>query len=1058
MSEQHIDMLKVRARLEGSRGKDYWRSLEALAETPEFQAFLHREFPENASEWLDPVGRRGFLKLMGASLALAGVTACTKQPPEAIVPYVRQPEEIVPGKPLFFATSMPLGGTAKGLLVESHEGRPTKIEGNPDHPGSLGATDVFAQASVLTLYDPDRSQTITNVGDIKSWSDVVLAIRQVMAAQGPKRGAGLRLLTETVGSRALHGQIQQLLAYFPSAKWCQWDPAGPHNRRAGARLAFGDDVDPQYRIDQADVIVSLDSDVLNAGPDCLRHARAFASRRRLDGDKAAMSRLYAIESSPTNTGTKADHRLGIKAAEIAPFARALAAAIGVSEASGTAPAGAAAWIAPLAKDLQAHRGRSLIVAGDAQPPVVHALAHAMNEALGNVGTTVVYTQAAEAAPTDQLASLRELVGEMNAGQVDFLLVIGANPVYTAPVDLAFARAMSHVPLRMHMGLYHDETAADCHWHIPETHYLESWSDARAADGTASIIQPLIAPLYNGRSPHELLAAFTTRSDRTPYDIVREYWMANLPAGRAPTGTTAAVPAQASGGGNAAATRPASSGTPAGGAAQERALEPGVIAVPVPPAPAPTAAFEQQWRRWLHDGVIPDTAFAAKTVTVRATVAAAATPGAVPSGIELNFRPDPALYDGRFANNAWLQELPRPLTKLTWDNALLMGVSTAEKLRVVSGDVVELRFHGRTLVVPVFLNPGHPADVVTVTLGAGRTRAGKVGDGVGFNAYALRTSDEPWFGVAEIVKTGGREDLANTQDHWSLEGRNIVRTGTLQQFSDDPKFAQKMEHTPLKALSLYPEYTYDSYAWGMAIDQNVCTGCSACVVACVSENNIAVVGKEQVARGREMHWLRIDRYYSGDVENPDTYHQPMLCQQCENAPCELVCPVAATVHSSEGLNDMVYNRCVGTRYCSNNCPYKVRRFNFLLYSDFNTPALKPLRNPDVTVRSRGVMEKCTYCVQRISYARIEAKKEDRRVRDGEVRTACQAACPTDAIVFGDINDPESRVAQLKRSGRNYAVMAELNTRPRTTYLAIVRNPNPELEPVVTGRAGSTEGER
>jgi molybdopterin-containing oxidoreductase family iron-sulfur binding subunit len=705
------------------------------------------------------------------------------------------------------------------------------------------------------------------------------------------------------------------------------------------------------------------------------------------------------------TGGKADHRVALKSSQIDGFARAIAAKVGVAGVGGAAPAGSEASVDAIAKDLSARRGRSIVIAGPAQPASVHALAHAMNEALGNNGQTVVYTAAPEAMPSDQLADLRALVTDMDAGRVQILLMIGeSNPVLTAPADLKFSDALGKVPLRVHSGLFRDETALLSHWHVPAAHYLEAWSDARTIDGTASIVQPLIQPMYGGKSAHEVLATLSETPDRPGYDLVREFWMA-----------------QPQGGGD-------------------------------------PAAFERAWRAWLHDGIIPGTAHPPRPVTLAADFAGRATAAAAVSGMEVNFRHDPTIYDGRFANNGWLQETPKPMTKLTWDNAALVAPATAETLGVKSGDLLEVRHEGRQLRVPVWISPGHVADALTISVGYGRTRAGRVGNGTGFNAYALRGSTSPWFGAAEVTTTGDTYALVSTQDHWTLEDRNIVRSANLEEFKTTPAFAGGMEHLKLdQGVSLYPEYEYQGYRWGMAIDMNACTGCSACVVACVAENNIPVVGKDQVSRNREMHWLRVDRYYSGSLDNPDTYFQPMPCQQCEKAPCEVVCPVAATVHSDEGLNDMVYNRCVGTRYCSNNCPYKVRRFNFLLYQDWNTPQFKLQRNPDVTVRSRGVMEKCTYCVQRINAARIQSKREERNIRDGEVLTACQAVCPTEAIVFGNINDPESKVAKLKGSPLNYALLAELNTQPRTTYLAAVRNPNPELpaHPPVGGHHSTTD---
>jgi molybdopterin-containing oxidoreductase family iron-sulfur binding subunit len=1034
------DIEALRAKLEATRGREYWRSLESLAETDEFKAFLHREFPQNASEWLDPVGRRGFLKLMGASLALAGVSACTRQPDEEIVPYVRQPEEEVPGKPLFFATAMPMNGAGIGLLVESHEGRPTKIEGNPDHPASRGATDLFAQASILGLYDPDRSRNITNLGDIRPFSAFSAAMQGPLQAQEANQGAGIRILTETIASPTFAAQMKEFLARFPQAKWIQWDPAGRHNARAGSRLAFGDYVDAQYVIEKADVILSLDADFLCTGSSGVRHSRAFAARRRLEGNQAQLNRLYAVESDATNTGSRADHRLPMKASEIEAFARAVASRVGVAGVGDAAvPQAAMRWIEPLVKDLQASRGRGLVIAGDGQPAVVHALAHAMNDALGNVGATVVYTQTAEAQPMDQRAALQALVNDMNAGAVTLLFIFSANPVYSAPVDLKFGDAMQKVALRVHLGLYEDETAALCHWHIAEAHYLESWSDVRADDGTVTIIQPLIAPLYGGKSAHEVLAVLSGR-EKSGYDLVRAYWMS---------------PGAANGTGTIAASAPAPTGNAPAAAPAAAAAAPAAPPTPAPPAAANAASqFDRQWRQWLHDGVVPNTTVMPRSVTLKANFASP-PPRAAVQGLEVVFRPDPTIYDGRFANNAWLQEVPKSLTKLTWDNAALISPWTADRLRLISGDVVELKQGGRTLRMPVWLAPGQAQDTLTLHLGYGRTRAGRAGNNTGFNVNALRTFEaQDILQGVELAKTGDSYNLACTQDHWSLEGRNLVRVATKTQYEQDQAFAQKMEEGKGGNLTMYTQtFKYEGYAWGMTIDQNVCTGCNSCVVACVAENNVPVVGKAQVMNGREMHWLRIDRYYTGDIENPDTYHQPMPCQQCENASCEVVCPVAATSHSDEGLNDMVYNRCVGTRYCSNNCPYKVRRFNFLLYQDWDTQSLWPLRNPDVTVRSRGVMEKCTYCVQRISQARIAAKLDDRQIRDGEILTACQAACPTNAIVFGNINDPGSQVSKLKSSPRNYSLLAELNNRPRTTYLALVRNPNTDLEPA----SAATKGE-
>ena len=980
-------------------GKAFWRTLDELADDPSFVERLHNEFPSQVEAITDPTTRRTFMKLMGASLALAGVTACTTQPEEAIVPYVRQPDDLVPGKPMYFATAMTLGGVATGLLVESHEGRPTKIEGNPLHPSSLGAADVFAQASILNIYDPDRVQTLTSTGDVTSWPSFIAAMRAALAAQTPLQGAGVRILSETVGSPTLGAQIKEFLARFPLAKWHQWDPAGRNNARVGSKLAFGEFVDAQYSIEKADVILSLDADFLASGPGSLAYARQFVSRRKVE-EGHTMNRLYVAETMPTSTGSRADHRLPLKPSEIESLARQIASALGVgSVAAGSGES--AKWAAAVAKDLQAHRGTSLVLAGDAQPASVHALAHAMNQALGNVGQTVTYTQTVDVEPIDQAESIKDLVADMVAGKVDLLIILGGNPSYNAPADLNFAAALGKVQTRVYLTQFNDETAEQCQWLIPEAHYLEAWSDARAHDGTASIVQPLIAPLYGGRSAHEVIGVLSERPERQAYDVLRDYWQQQ----------------------------------------------------------APSADFDAAWRKWLHDGVIAGTAFQPKAVTLAETAVSAA-PAEGGAGLEISFRPDPAVFDGRYANNGWLQELPKPITKLVWDNAVIASPATADKLKAsnepakrggehgtIESSVVELKYKGRTIRGPIFGVPGHPDDCVTVHLGYGRTRAGHIGNGPGFNAYALRTSDALWNGRGlEVSTTDEYFPLACTQYHHLMEGRGMVRSVTLDEFQRNPESVHEGFEAPARTITLYPDWKYEGYKWGMQIDVNSCIGCNACVVACHAENNIAVVGKEQVLRGREMHWLRVDAYYGGDNPNAadlETYFQPVPCMQCENAPCEVVCPVGATVHSHEGLNDMVYNRCVGTRYCSNNCPYKVRRFNYLLYSDWDTPSYKLGRNPDVSVRSRGVMEKCTYCVQRITSAKIASEKEDRKVRDGEIKTACQQTCPTDAIVFGDLNDPNSLVAKLAKEERSYTLLAELNTRPRTNYMAAIRNVNPEL---------------
>ncbi len=989
---EQLDLPAVRKRLDGAKGKHYWKSLEELSDTREFRDFLYREFPRQA-QFLDAMSRRRFLKLMGASLALAGVgPACTSpliQKQEKIVPYVQMPENLVLGQPLYFATAMTLGGVATGLLVESNEGRPTKVEGNPSHPGSLGRTDSFAQGSLLTMYDPDRSQVITRLGALSTYDNFRIELAEALATERGSRGAGVRILTENVSSPTLARQFEEVRAQFPAAKFYQYEPFGNSNAHAGATLAYGQPLDAIYDFTKGDVILSLDSDFLGCAAENIRYAHDWAEKRRVESPESEPNRLYAAESTATNTGSVADHRFSMRAGQVENFARTVAARLGVQGVQEGPNPARPEDVAALVEDLQAHRGTSVVIAGRDQPAAIHALAYAMNETLGNVGQTVNFIPPTQVNPTDHLAALGELVRDMQAKRVRVLAIVGGNPAFTAPADYRFAEALKNVPLSLHLSLYDDETSNATTWHLPEAHYLESWSDGRAFDGTESIVQPLIEPLYSGRTAHEIVGLFTAQPDRTSHDIVKAYWTDRLKDEEDP---------------------------------------------------------EAAWRAALHNGLLEGSAARPTRPELRGdlvTRLGGPKPAPAEGDLEIIFRLDPTIYDGRFANNGWLQELPKPLTKLTWDNVALMSPQTAERLGVTDEDVVELTYGGAKVNAPVWRLPGHAADSVTVYVGYGRTRGGRVAAGTGFDAYRLRTSRAPYFGSGlQLRKTGGRYPLASTQDHFGLEGRDHVRAATLEEFRENEDFAHEGEHGG--GVSLYPEYLYEGNKWGMAIDLTVCTGCNSCVIACQAENNIPVVGKDQVLNGREMHWLRIDTYRAGDVENPtEIYHEPMLCQHCEKAPCEPVCPVAATVHSSEGLNDMIYNRCIGTRYCSNNCPYKVRRFNFLQYNDKRTESLKMMRNPQVTVRERGVMEKCTFCVQRIARARISASAENRSLEADEVVTACQGACPTNAIVFGDINNKESAVYKLKQQPRNYAVLGELNTQPRTTYLAAIRNPNSRI---------------
>ena len=1041
-------------------GKKYWRSIEELADSPVFREFVAREFPQQAEEWNDPIERRTFIKLMGASLALAGLSGCVFQPPEKIVPNVKQPEEQVPGKALFYATAATLFGAATPILVRSNEGRPTKIEGNPDHPinrpldfpaedpirdprGS-SATDIFTQASILNLYDPDRSQTLTYREDIRTWTAFVSEMRSNLDEQKAKQGAGIRFLTESIISPTLAAQMKDLLTSLPQAKWHQYEPANRDNARAGAVMAFGQPVNTTYRFDLAQRILSLDCDFLSPTfTGFVRYSREFIARRRVTETNREMNRLYVVETTPSNTGALADHTWVVKPSELEAIARSIAAGAIPQSPAGTATVNLP-WLNALVSDLQQHKGSSIVLAGDGQPPFIHALAHAINNALGNVGKTVFYTDPLEANPVDQRQSLQDLVNDIDGGKVDLLIIIGGNPVHNTPTDLKldFERLKKVKKLRVHLSEYRDETSEVCHWHVPAAHYLESWGDTRSYDGTVTIMQPLIEPLYDGKTAYEMLAVFSDQYDRKPYEIVKSYWQKNQQHGQ----TAGAGTAQR----NQAAT---------------------------PASAAVTAAdFETWWRQSIHDGFIANSAYQTKTVALNSAWANQQNqPAQQPAsgGFEVVFRTDPSIYDGRFANNGWLQELPKPLTKVTWDNVAIVSQNSARQLNAdtstrgaVKGrehyvPVVEItNQQGQKIQAPLWIMPGQPDGVVTLHLGYGRRLAGRVGGSlgqfVGFDAYQIRTSYAPWFDSGVQIRTTPAEHiLATTQLHFNLEDpkfstqeRDVVRSETLAQFLHGEK-PQEEEKLP----SLYPPYHYDdqdvnapNYAWGMAIDLNNCIGCNACTVACQSENNIPVVGKTEVVRSREMHWIRVDTYFHGfDPNHPEgTNFMPVPCMHCENAPCEPVCPVHATVHSAEGLNDMVYNRCVGTKYCSNNCPYKVRRFNFFLYQDWNTQTYQLMRNPDVSVRSRGVMEKCTYCVQRIQSAKIQSELEDRRVKDGEIVTACQAVCPTEAIVFGDVNDPNSRVSKLKQNERNYSLLGDLNTRPRTTYLGQLKNPNPEVK--------------
>ena len=1033
-----LTLAEVRAKLDGKTGKRYWKSLDELADTPEFNELMREEFPRQsgAGEWVDAVSRRGFLKVMGASLALAGMAGCTKQPDEPIFPYVKQPEDLILGKPMFFATAFPFPTGAIPVLVKSDSFRPIKLDGNPEHPMSKGKSDALTQGTLLDLYDPDRSQKIVYKGETSSWGDFQRAF--TTAAAKTTGGEGIYFLSETITSPTLAAQWKQVQAVLPNAKLAQWDPVNQDSSRAASKAAFGSYVDAQYKLEDADVILSLDADFLGgiAQPGFLPIAAAYAERHRYEEGKE-MNRLYVVETMPTVTGFKAEHRLALAPSLISSFANRLVEMSGGRNFTTNPHDPMGDFAGAVLNDLSKAGGRCVVIPGEQASAAVHLAAYQLNQKYGAVGKTVVYTETVNPLPSEQVADLKALVSDINAGKVQWLVMLGVNPLYSAPVDLEFRTAFEKVPVTAHLGSHVDETGAVSNWHINKAHFLESWSDARAYDGTISIIQPMIAPMYDGKSAHDVLQSLLSNPQASAYDAV----LANAKT-------------------------------------------------------YIKGDFATSWRKALHDGWVEGTAFEAKTVSPAAGAAVAAPARA--EGLEISFRPDPSLYDGRFANVGWLQELPKQVTNLSWDNAALMSLTTMEEQKFEENSAIEIEYKGRKVIAPVLMVPGHPDGAITVHLGFGRrVEAGRNAAGVGFNGYLLRPSDSPLYvSGAKLTKQSGTYDLCVTKVHniehrgsfaqqdlekkeydssgtYSLAGheameRAIIRYATVEEAKKNPKFAHEegasgtyidkvgygpSGEDPKHEDSFFPDaWSYKKTdpsslklqnAWGMSIDLNSCIGCNACIVSCYAENNIPVVGREQVKVGRNMQWLRIDTYFEGDLHAPKAHFQPMACQHCENAGCEQVCPVGATVHTPEGLNTMVYNRCVGTRYCSNNCPYKVRRFNFLLYSQYDTESLKFMRNPDVSVRSRGVMEKCSYCVQRIEAAKITADKENRAIRDGEIVTACQQACPTSAIVFGNINDPASKVAKRKAEERNYPVLADLNFRPRTTYTAGVINPNPEL---------------
>jgi len=965
-------------------GKEYWRSLDQLADSEEFRQWLHHEFPKGTPELAgnNNWSRRNFLTLMGASFALAGLAGCRK-PVEKIVPYVNRPEGIEPGVAVEYATTAPLGLDAYGVVVTCREGRPIHIRGNERHSSSRGGTNPLVQASILNLYDPDRSRTVLHAGKESTWDEFIAWWRERYAQYKENGGAGLAVLSESFNSPTLARLRREFEQAFPQAQWVAWEPISDENIYAGLEAATGQKLKPVYAFDKAKVVLALDCDFLGTESNAIANTAGFADGRRVTSRSDDMSRLYAVEPALTVTGMNADHRVRCERSRVGIFVDALVNALLRLDDNLDLRARSIthdfdqALIDALAEDLYAHRGECLVVAGRAQAPQMQVEALALNRALGAINSTVFFYEMPDAVASDSQA-FQKLMASLSGGDVETVVVLGGNPAYHVPES---GEALKKAGTLVRLGMHNDETSVLASWQLPRSHYMESWADARSADGTASVIQPLIAPLFDSRSDVEFASLLTTGEVATENPV--------------PTTWTELLGKQ---------------------------------------------DFDKKWGTVLHDGV-HQSLTPVTDLAVLPAVPERSEPPAVET--ELIFVPS-VLFDGRFANNGWLQELPDPATKITWDNAALFSPRAGEQHKIKNGDVVRLTTDRGSIEIPAWISPGQADNSISVALGYGRTSAGQVGSGVGISVYPLRSIERPWFvGGVKVEKIGRKQVMACTQDHGSMEGRPIVRENTLAGYKEKAEFfPAEIDHP--EPTSLWEEHTYkEGYQWGMSIDLNACTGCNACVIACQSENNIPVVGKEQTGYGREMHWMRIDRYYAGDINDPEVAVQPMNCQHCELAPCEQVCPVAATTHDREGLNVMVYNRCIGTRYCSNNCPYKVRRFNFFNYTKEMPVTLQMQQNPEVTVRFRGVMEKCTYCTQRIQLTKIKAKNEGRAVADGEIQTACQQACPARAIVFGNINDPNSEVARLKNNDRKYRVLEELNTRPRTTYMAKLRNPNPKL---------------
>jgi MoCo/4Fe-4S cofactor protein with predicted Tat translocation signal len=966
-----FDLEDVRARLTRRGENRLWSGMEELLDDEAFHQWVEAEFPLGAALWTEP-GRREFLRLMGASLMLAGLTGCSEGRSDLALPYVNQPEQEIPGIPRVYATAVCLEGFAQPLLARCNSGRPTKLDGNPDHPATRGDSDIFMQSAVLQLYDPDRSKAPAHNGIAATWAMFERELAVLRQQWKESQGEGLRLLTGDITSPTLIRQIQTLLTSLPKARLHVFEPVGSGRRAEAMQMAFGRNVESHYALENCELIVSIDDDLLGPGPRQVWHARGWSQRRGETGPGNGRSRVHMVECVPTLTGVVASTRLALDAWRMPAIAAALAANLGLEGATSAGLSQREAdWVAAVAGEFKNHSGRSLLTCGPHLPPAVQALAPWVNERLDNVGQTVTYTEALAFDP-GQGSTLTDLARDMAAGAVQALIVLDSNPVYTAPGPVNFGDLLGRLPVTVHAGLYHDETADCCHWHLPLSHSLESWGDARAVDGTVTISQPVLAPLYSTRTMPQVLAMLTGAIDPAAEPLVRTTWTESF-----------------------------------------------------------GDEFESRWKRSLHDGFVAGSAPRSLSLTAHAPDLLRVE-DRTDHAVDVVFRPDPCVWDGRFANVAWMQELPKPLTKITWDCPVALSPRLADDMQLANGDLVEISIGERNIVGPAWIMPGQAPNTVTLFLGYGR-QSGQIAKDLGYSAYNVRPLDDQWFAKGRLRRVDDRRPFATSQLHHRMEGFDFVKKVSTK----EPTLP-----VPKPQPSLYPEQQSVDYAWGMVIDLDRCIGCNACISACNVENNVLVVGKDQVAMGREMLWLRVDRYYSGDVENPNSYFQPVPCMHCEKAPCEMGCPVNAAVHSPEGVNQQVYNRCIGTRTCSSYCPYKVRRFNWYDYRRFDEPS-RAVHNPDVTVRSRGVMEKCTYCTQRIEAAHAAADKDQRKINAGEVVTACQQACPTTAITFGNIKNSEEEISKLRQSGRHYVLLEHLGTRPRTTYLARWKD-EPEVE--------------